>query len=157
VRKIAVAVVLAATTAVAGASAATTVSRVVAKSVRSKTLGRTILVTPKGMTLYSLSAEKHGRFICTTKVCLSLWTPLVVPRGTTPTGAKTLATVRRPDGRFQVTYRGLPLYTFANDRKPGDAKGNGFKDVGTWLAASAAAPKPAAPAAGGGYGYATAG
>ena len=29
-----------------------------------RVLGRTALVTPKGMTLYSLSAEVHGRFIC---------------------------------------------------------------------------------------------
>ena len=70
----------------------------------------------------TLSAETHGRFICTTKVCLSLWTPLVVAHGTTPAGAKLLATVRRPDGRTQVTYRGRPLYTFTEDTKPGDVK-----------------------------------
>ena len=50
----------------------------------------------------------------------------------TPAGAKSLSTVKRPDGRSQVAYKGGPLYTFAQDRKPGDMKGNGFKDVGTW-------------------------
>jgi predicted lipoprotein with Yx(FWY)xxD motif len=43
-----------------------------------------------------------------------------------------LATVKRPTGQIQVTYRGGPLYRFVNDRKRGDIKGNGLKDVGTW-------------------------
>ena len=55
-------------------------------------------------------------------------------------------TVRRPDGRSQVTYRGLPLYSFNEDRKPGDTKGQGFKDVGTWLAATTVATRTPAPA-----------
>ena len=103
------------------------------------------------MSLYTLSAETRGRFICTTKFCLSLWTPLVVARGTTPTGAKLLGTIRRPDGRTQVTYRGRPVYTFNQDTEPGDVEGNGFKDVGIWRVAT---PKAAAttPSGGGGYG-----
>jgi hypothetical protein len=52
-----------------------------------------------------------------------------------------------------VTYRGRPLYTFNEDRRPGDVKGNGFKDVGTWLAASPGAAKSAAaPSPSSGYG-----
>ena len=35
------------------------------KTAHNATLGRTILVTRNGLTLYSLSAERHGRFICT--------------------------------------------------------------------------------------------
>lgn len=122
-----------------GASAAqagSQATRLVVKTAKNTTLHKTILVNRRGLTLYSLSAERNGRFICTDAYCRSLWTPLVVARGTKPTGARLLATVRRPDGRTQVTYRGLPLYTFNEDRKPGDVMGNGFKDVGTWLAAS---------------------
>jgi len=107
-------------------------------------LGKKVLVTRKGFTLYSLSAETHGRFICTDKTCMSLWTPLAIARGTKPTGANHLGTVRRPDGRTQVTYRGKPLYTFVED-KPGQAKGEGFKDVGTWHVASASATTKTAP------------
>jgi predicted lipoprotein with Yx(FWY)xxD motif len=120
--------------------------RAVVHTTMNRTLDETVLVTGKGMTLYSLSAETHGRFICKNASCFSLWTPLVVPRGVTPTGARLLGTVKRPDGRIQVSYRGRPLYTFNEDRKPGDVKGNGFKDVGTWLAASGNASRPAAPA-----------
>jgi len=64
-----------------------------------------------------------------------------------------LSTVKRADGTVQVTYKGMPLYTFAQDHAPGEANGEGLKDVGTWkaitttAAAKAAAPAPAAPAA----------
>jgi predicted lipoprotein with Yx(FWY)xxD motif len=135
---------------VMSASAAT--SKSVVKVVKNAKLHETILVNRKGFTLYSLSAEKRGRFICTDKSCLSIWIPLVVPRGTEPTGAPKLATIRRPDGRMQVTYRGLPLYSFKEDTKPGDTNGNGFKDVGTWRPATPAAAKAAPPPPPTGYG-----
>jgi predicted lipoprotein with Yx(FWY)xxD motif len=34
-----------------------------------------------------------------------------------------LATITRDDGSLQVTYNGLPLYFFKNDKAPGDANG----------------------------------
>ena len=104
----------------------------VVMTAKNKTLGKTILVNLRGMTLYSLSAERHGRFICKNSACLALWKPLVVAKGVKPTGVRGLATIRRPDRRIQVTYRGGPLYRFTGDHKRGDVKGNGFKDVGTW-------------------------
>jgi predicted lipoprotein with Yx(FWY)xxD motif len=116
--------------------------------------GKTILVNRRGLTLYRLSVERKGHFICTSSACLALWHPLVVAHGTTPTGAKSLGTVKRPDGRSQVAYKGGPLYTFAQDKKPGDMKGNGFKDVGTWrvvTVSGTSTPAPA-PSSGGGYG-----
>ena len=124
-------------------------SRHVVRTMQNRMLDKKVLVNLRGRTLYSLSAETHGRFICTTKFCLSLWTPLVVSKGTTPTGAKLLATIKRPDGRTQVTYRGKPLYTFVQDRKPGDIKGDGFKDVGVWHPARPTATKAATPPSGG--------
>jgi predicted lipoprotein with Yx(FWY)xxD motif len=124
-------------------------------------LGTTVLVNRRGLTLYSLSAERNGRFICTNMACLNLWHPLLAPSGGLkgdPVGS--LGTIKRPDGGMQVTYRGLPLYTFVNDHKPGSAAGNGFKDVGTWRAATtsksgaATQPAPASTSSGGGgYGY----
>ena len=117
-------------------------------------LKTTILVDRHGRTLYDLSVERHGRFICDTKLCLSLWTPLTVAKSAKPAGAVPLGTIKRPDGSFQVTYKGAPLYTFAEDTKAGDARGEGFKDVGTWHAATAGAKAaPAATTASGGYTY----
>ena len=113
--------------------------------------GRTILVNRRGMTLYHLSVERRGHFICTDMTCLSVWKPLVVARGVTPSGAKSLSVVKRPDGRRQVAYKGGPLYTFAEDRKPGDMKGNGFKDVGTWHVVTVAGKAASTPTSSGGY------
>ena len=115
--------------------------------------GKTILVNRRGMTLYHLSVERRGHFICTNSTCLSLWKPLVVARGVTPTGAKSLSVVRRPDGRRQVAYKGGPLYTFAEDHKPGDMKGNGFRDVGVWQVVTVAGKSTSRPSNGGGGGY----
>jgi predicted lipoprotein with Yx(FWY)xxD motif len=156
-RLVAVAVAAAAVSAVVVFSASAATGQPIVKVTKNAKLHTSVLVTRKGFTLYSLSAETRGRFICTDKGCLSLWKPLVVSRGTKPTGAPKLATVKRPDGRIQVTYRGLPLYSFAEDTKPGDAKGNGFKDVGTWRPATvgkaASAPSPTGGYGGyGGYG-----
>src|SRR5580765_722471 len=67
--------------------------------------GKTFLVNRRGLTLYRLSVERKGHFICTA-ACLSLWHPLVVAKGVTPSGAKSLSTVKRPDGRSQVAYKG---------------------------------------------------
>jgi predicted lipoprotein with Yx(FWY)xxD motif len=107
----------------------------VVSTAKNPSLGKTLLVNRRGLTLYSLSVEQRGRFVCTDSACLSFWTPLVVPKGTTPTGVAGLRTVKRPDGRVQVTYRGRPLYIFYLDRKRGDVGGEGFKDVGIWHAA----------------------
>jgi predicted lipoprotein with Yx(FWY)xxD motif len=126
--------------AIAGAGQA---SKRVAKQAQIPTLGHTILATTSGRTLYSLSAETKGRFICT-GACASTWRPLVVPAGVKPTGPVKLATVERPDGRTQVTFKGRPLYSFSGDSKAGDVNGEGIKDVGTWHAAvtGKATPQP---------------
>ncbi len=129
----------------------------VVTTANNKTLGKKILVNRKGMTLYSLSVERKGHFICTNSMCLSIWKPLTIAKGAVATGVAHLSIVKRPDGRLQVAYRGGPLYTFAEDTRRGDVKGNGFKDVGTWRVATVAAAAPAPPPTttggyGGGYG-----
>lgn len=129
----------------------------VVTTANNQTLHKKILVNRKGMTLYSLSVERKGHFICTDSMCLSLWKPLTIAKGSVATGVAHLTVVKRPDGRRQVAYRGGPLYTFAEDTRRGDVKGNGFKDVGTWRVATVAAAAPAPPPTttggyGGGYG-----
>lgn len=117
-----------------GASAQT--SKRVVKEASNAKLGETVLTNVQGITLYSLSAETNGKFICKGS-CLKDWHPLVVAAGVKPTGPVKLGTIKRPDnGRRQVTFNGRPLYTFDEDAKAGDAKGQGIKDVGTWHAAT---------------------
>ena len=113
----------------------------VAKQAQNASLGKTVLTNLQSRTLYTLSAEKNGKFICTGS-CLSAWRPLLVPAGTKPTGPVPLGTVKRPDGKTQVTYKGRPLYSFSGDSKPGEANGEGIEDVGTWHAATTSKPIP---------------
>jgi predicted lipoprotein with Yx(FWY)xxD motif len=119
-------------------------SRTVAKEAENAALGRTVLTTPKGKTLYSLSVETRGRFTCT-GTCLSSWKPLLVTSGVKPKGPVKLGTVKRPNGKTQVTYKGLPLYSFNGDSRPGEANGEGLKDVGTWHAAKVGSVSSAPP------------
>jgi predicted lipoprotein with Yx(FWY)xxD motif len=135
------------------------------RTAASSALGTTVLTNASGMTLYALSAERGGKFICTGS-CLQVWHPLSAAGGAQPQGSvSSLGTIKRPEGGEQVTYKGMPLYTFASDTQPGDAKGQGIKDVGTWAAvtvASTGAPatktspsttQSAPSSSGGGYHY----
>ncbi len=139
-------------------------SAVLVKSA-SSSLG-TILVDSQGMALYHLGGEVDGKFICTGS-CLGVWHPLTVPAGSAPSGeVGSLGTVKRPEGTVQVTYKGTPLYMFAQDKQAGETNGQGIKDVGTWSAVtigSSSTPSstgsPAEPekssgaGSSGGYGY----
>jgi predicted lipoprotein with Yx(FWY)xxD motif len=109
------------------------------KTAANAKLGATVLVDAQGMTLYHLSAEQNGKFICASSACTQIWHPVAVTSGAKPSGSVgSLATIKRPDGTDQVTYKGMPLYTFAQDQ-PGDANGQGIKDVGTWNAVTTSA------------------
>jgi predicted lipoprotein with Yx(FWY)xxD motif len=116
--------------------------------------------------LYRLSGEQNGNWICTSAACLAAWHPLTVSAHVAPKGSVgSLGAVKRPGGMMQVTVNGMPLYTFAGDTSPGEDKGQGVKDVGTWNAVSssgqpvtsAAVPagstSSSSSAGGGGYGY----
>jgi len=121
------------------ASSTTATAATVVKTASNAKLGGTVLVDARGMTLYRLSGEGAAKFICTGGSCTRIWHPLRVSSGAAPSGTVgSLGTVKRPDGTRQVTFRAMPLYTFAQDRKPGDANGQGIKDVGTWSAVSPA-------------------
>jgi predicted lipoprotein with Yx(FWY)xxD motif len=89
----------------------------------------TVLVAANGMTLYTFTEDTKdsGKSACTGQ-CITTWPALTVPAGGTPTGGTAvtgkLGTItREDDGTLQVTYNGLPLYFFANDKAVGDANG----------------------------------
>ena len=115
------------------------------------------------MTLYHLSGEVNGKFICTSSACVGIWHPLIAPSSGTPSGVGSLGTVKRPEGTVQVTYKGTPLYTFTGDKQPGETNGQGIKDVGVWSAVTTSSSSAAAAStgsssepeksSGGGYGY----
>lgn len=87
-----------------------------------------VLVDSTGQALYASDQEAAGRVLCT-DACESFWTPLTVsggnPRGSVP---GQLGVVKRPDGSKQVTYNGMPLYSFTEEG-PGEVTGDGFVDA----------------------------
>jgi predicted lipoprotein with Yx(FWY)xxD motif len=122
---------LAATVVATGglAAAATAGSRAVkVSSTKNSSLGE-ILVSAGGRTLYHTAAEKKNVVTCTGR-CAVKWRPLVTAHGVRPISgpgviASMLGTIKRPDGRLQVTYDGFPLYLFSGDTRAGDVSGQG--------------------------------
>jgi len=120
--------------------------------------GTQVLTNSAGFTLYWFVPDTSTTSKCTGS-CAAFWPPVKGPAtaGSGVTG--TLGTITRPDGSTQAAYDGHPLYTYAGDSAPGQAKGNGLNvSGGVWHevtvsggAAPAASTTPSA--GGGGYGY----
>jgi predicted lipoprotein with Yx(FWY)xxD motif len=95
----------------------------------------TVLATSSGLTLYRNTRESNGVIACTGP-CVQTWPPVTVS-GTvpaSPAGVATFGTVTRPDGTTQLTFKGMPLYTFAGDTTAGQAGGQGLHQDGVWFA-----------------------
>jgi predicted lipoprotein with Yx(FWY)xxD motif len=132
----------------ASTSASTTSTGASAQAVKAASnaqLRATVLVDANGMTLYHLTGEQDGQFICTSAECEKNWPPVAASAMSESVAG--LGTVKRPDGMEQLTYKGEPLYTFAGDKAPGEANGQGIKDVGTWMAVTTGASSSAASGA----------
>jgi predicted lipoprotein with Yx(FWY)xxD motif len=80
-----------------------------------------VLARPDHQVLYYWNVEKRDFKVHCTGSCAKAWPPLIVrSRSAVPlriTGISgTFGTIRRPDGRLQVTRNRLPLYTYAHER-----------------------------------------
>jgi predicted lipoprotein with Yx(FWY)xxD motif len=95
------------------------------------------LVSPDGLTLYTFANDTDGTSTCVDD-CATNWPPYTVMADERLTGSAAamgeLATIDRGDGVMQVTYNGMPLYFWKDDKAPGDTLGQGLGDV--WFAAA---------------------
>ncbi|MHA7290555.1 COG4315 family predicted lipoprotein [Arthrobacter sp. MDT3-24] len=132
----------AATSPAATSAAPTAGSPTAAAAVDLKTASSSagnIVVDASGMSVYFFTKDvkDSGTSACT-GACLTAWPPLLTtaakPAAEGVTG--TLGTITTPDGAKQVTLNGLPLYYFAQDKKPGDVLGQGVNNV--WYLATPA-------------------
>jgi predicted lipoprotein with Yx(FWY)xxD motif len=80
-----------------------------------------ILATRGKKALYYWNVEKRagGKIRCRGE-CARAWPPLIVrSRASVPRFIRGIpgrfGTIRRPDGRWQVTHRGLPVYSYAHE------------------------------------------
>jgi predicted lipoprotein with Yx(FWY)xxD motif len=91
------------------------------------TMGTILVAASNGHTLYTFDSDSPGVSRCTGG-CIAIWPALSIASGQTPSGGPgvtgALGTITRSDGTVQVTYKGLPLYLFHSDAKPGDTRGN---------------------------------
>lgn len=107
--------------------------------------GVTVLTDGEGYTLYWFGRDTATRSACQAG-CARRWPPLAGPafEALGVTGA--VGDIVRPDGSFQVTYNGHPLYTAIADTGPAQTKGNGvWSGGGQWHVAT----MPRAPGRGG--------
>ena len=117
--------------------------------------GTKVLTNAKGFVVYWFAPDTPTSSKCTGS-CATYWPPVTGPAtaGSGVTG--TLGTITRSDGTKQATYDGHPLYTYAGDTSPGQAKGNGLNvSGGLWyeMTVSGATPAASASATSGGGGY----
>ena len=124
-------------TAFAGAGVAVTL-----KSSENSALGTTIVVSATGRTLYHYTPDKKNAATCT-GACAKTWPPLLIAAGKKPVAgagltASKLGTVKRPDGKMQVTYNGYAMYLFSGDAKAGQANGQGLEGIWHAVAPSGA-------------------
>jgi predicted lipoprotein with Yx(FWY)xxD motif len=104
----------------AGSSASSGTTVKVAKSRFGK-----IIVDARGRTLYLFEKDKRGHSACS-GACAAYWPPLLTAaKPVAGTGVKKslLGTIRRSNGKKQVTYNGHALYRFVQDTRPGQVKG----------------------------------
>jgi predicted lipoprotein with Yx(FWY)xxD motif len=121
--------------------------------------GTDVLADSQGRTLYSAPVEEGGKILCV-DACTSFWEPAVASpseakRAADELGAD-LSVLKRPGGEQQLTFDGLPLYTFTEEAA-GELTGDGFVDdfQGThfeWQAARTDGGSGTGTQ-GGGYGY----
>jgi predicted lipoprotein with Yx(FWY)xxD motif len=121
-----------------------------------------VLVDAEGKALYTADAEEDGTIRCVDG-CESFWIPLEATRSEInalgSSLAEDLGVVERPDGSSQVTFDGVPLYTFTKD-DAGELTGDGFTDdfqgtrfVWTAVRADGSEAPATTPDDPGGYGY----
>ena len=93
-----------------------------------------VLVDSKGMTLYYFQKDKKGSGVSKCEgACAAAWPPMLAEgeaEAMSGVNASMLGTIERSDGTMQVTYAGWPLYTFVEDKKPGEDNGTDSKAFG---------------------------
>jgi predicted lipoprotein with Yx(FWY)xxD motif len=91
-----------------------------------------VLVDAQGRTLYFYANDVQGSGTSTcTELCITTWPAFSAGaiQVSTPLNPADFATIIRPDGSAQTTYKGWPLYYSTYDLKPGDINGSGIDQV----------------------------
>lgn len=101
-----------------------------------------ILALSGGWTVYRYAKDKTDHSACT-GACAKVWPPVLLTAGQSKPmgkGVGHLGSLKRSDGKLQVTYEGIPLYRFVGDVKKGEVSGNGKDKFGSWWSVNPAHP-----------------
>jgi predicted lipoprotein with Yx(FWY)xxD motif len=105
----------------------------------SPSVGHSILVDDRGMTLYRYTEDQGSASTCYGG-CAIAWPPVLVDAVPTVSNAalqQSLGVTSRNDGSTQLTYNSQPLYYYLGDTAPGDATGDASD--GVWFVVDAPA------------------
>lgn len=96
----------------------------------------TIITDNNGMAVYFFSKDAAAASTCVDG-CAVTWPPFYKENPTLGTGlsATDFGVITRTDGTKQTTYKGWPLYHFANDKAAGDTNGDAVANL--WAVAKA--------------------
>jgi predicted lipoprotein with Yx(FWY)xxD motif len=97
-----------------------------------KTDAGIVFATAKGMTLYTFDDDIGGNGSTCGGDCAETFPPLIAAADAKPIGAWSVIT--RADGAKQWTFKDAPVYTYAQDAKPGDRNGSAYIPVKTAIA-----------------------
>lgn len=109
------------------ASTSATVSNGIVMTKSSADKGN-FLTDTKGMTLYTFDKDTKNQSNCTGG-CVTKWPPFVAPAVVPANLPADILEIKRDNGLMQYTYKGMPLYYFATDKKPGDTLGDGVGGI----------------------------
>src|SRR6266545_2716923 len=98
----------------------------------------TVLFDGKGRVLYGFTRDRRGKPSRCYGACAAAWPVYYKPGGKLQAGKgvkqKLIGTVRRKDGRLQLTYNGRPLYYYVGDTSAGAISCQNVSEFGgLWL------------------------
>jgi predicted lipoprotein with Yx(FWY)xxD motif len=133
---LAILVVAAGAVAVGSGAARASADAQTTLTVRSTRYG-SILFDGRGRALYAFTRDRRGGSSRCYGACARAW-PVYFASGRLVAGKgvkrSLLGTIRRRDGRRQITYNGRPLYFYVGDTSPGQVSCQNVAEFGgTWL------------------------
>ena len=135
-RSFVLAILVVATAATFAAGAGASAGARATLTVRSSNYG-SILFDGKGRALYAFTRDRRGRASRCYGACARAW-PVYFSSGRLVAGKgvkrSLIGTVRRRDGRRQITYNRRPLYYYVGDTRAGQVTCQDVDEFGgTWL------------------------
>jgi predicted lipoprotein with Yx(FWY)xxD motif len=99
-----------------------------------------VVVNSSHLALYGFSKDSKTSSACT-GTCTQTWMPVLTKGTVVQSGSglsqKLVAKIKLPNGTYQATYGGHPLYRYVGDMKVGQKNGAGKKQFsGTWYLVS---------------------